>query len=396
MGPGQEVNGIRHCRPLATAIRLSQLAHVLCGSTNLHGRWPPCVHVSLRLGDRCYRGRDQGGGRRSQGVLERHDTVELHPGQAPHEAWAVVAVDELGVDCSPTPKPTAAAAGENPDLDLEARKSESNRAQEAYSTLSTADCKVYKRVKSAVLKAYELVPEAYRQRFRGWKRGDKQSHVEFVRDLTAHFGRWCAASEVDTFEKLCNLVILEQFKNSVPKNVATYLTENKVGTPGQAAVLADEYVLIHKSNFNAVPVKILRDTGSLDSFVCKSVLPFSSETDTGDFVLVRGMGMVVFPAPVHRLCFVSGLVKGDVEMGVRTELPVDGVDIILGNGLAGAQLKHALDMVLRHILLHGPTPHLVAACRHCSSFPQHTCCQLAITIPYLSQGSPASRCQLVL
>ena len=45
-----------------------------------------------------------------------------------------------------------------------------------------------------------------------------------------------------------------------------------------------------------VPVKILRDTGSLDSFVCKSVLPFSSETDTGDFVLVRGMGMVVFPA----------------------------------------------------------------------------------------------------
>ena len=54
------------------------------------------------------------------------------------------------------------------------------RAQEAYSTLSAADCKVYKRVKSAVLKAYELVPEAYRQRFRGWKRGDKQSHVEFV------------------------------------------------------------------------------------------------------------------------------------------------------------------------------------------------------------------------
>ena len=126
------------------------------------------------------------------------------------------------------------------------------RAQEAYSTLSAADCKVYKRVKSAMLKAYELVPEAYRQRFRGWKRGDEQSHVEFVRDLTAHFGHWCAASEVDTFEKLCDLVILEQFKNSVPKNVATYLTENKVGTPGQAAVLADEYVLIHKSNFNAL------------------------------------------------------------------------------------------------------------------------------------------------
>ncbi|KAK0131746.1 hypothetical protein N1851_033464 [Merluccius polli] len=277
-----------------------------------------------------------------------------------------------------------------------------------------------------------------------------KSHVEFVQDLTAHFGLWCAASEVDTFEKLCDLVILGQFKKSVPKNVATCITENKVGTPGQAAVLADEYVLIHKSNFNAlgsdnvrresyghqkgasdyyaksehgmrerqaegrtcnyckgsghwksecpvlkskstfsgaqvrpaalanslspgvvvaeqveprqqksmedfgpfiseglvslpgsveqVPVKILRDTGSLDSFVRESVLPFSSETDTGDFVFIRGMGMVVFLAPVHRLCLVSGLMKGDVEMGVRTELPVDGVDIILGNGLAGVRV----------------------------------------------------------
>ena len=55
------------------------------------------------------------------------------------------------------------------------------------------------------------------------------SHVEFVRDLTTHFGRWCAASKVDTFEKLCDLVILEQLKNSVPKNVATYIVEHKVG-----------------------------------------------------------------------------------------------------------------------------------------------------------------------
>lgn len=48
-----------------------------------------------------------------------------------------------------------------------------SKAQEAYAALSLEDCKVYDRIKSAVLKAYELVPEAYRQRFRGWKRGEK-------------------------------------------------------------------------------------------------------------------------------------------------------------------------------------------------------------------------------
>ena len=36
------------------------------------------------------------------------------------------------------------------------------RAQLAYASLSVADSQVYNKVKTAVLKAYELVPEAYR------------------------------------------------------------------------------------------------------------------------------------------------------------------------------------------------------------------------------------------
>lgn len=40
-------------------------------------------------------------------------------------------------------------------------------------------------MKFSVLKAYELVPEAYRQRFRTWKRGDK-SHLD-NHDLSTHF-----------------------------------------------------------------------------------------------------------------------------------------------------------------------------------------------------------------
>lgn len=49
------------------------------------------------------------------------------------------------------------------------------KAQEVCSALSSEDCKDYKVVKSAVLKAYELVPEAYRQRFRGWRKTGKQT-----------------------------------------------------------------------------------------------------------------------------------------------------------------------------------------------------------------------------
>ena len=38
------------------------------------------------------------------------------------------------------------------------------RAQEAYSALSTEDSEDYEKVKGAILRTYELVPEAYRKK----------------------------------------------------------------------------------------------------------------------------------------------------------------------------------------------------------------------------------------
>ncbi len=120
------------------------------------------------------------------------------------------------------------------------------RAQEVYSALSLSDCKEYDIVKAAVLKAYELVPEAYRQKFRTLSRGVNEAHVEFSRELTTVFNRWCITSEVTTFEELSNLIVLEQFKNSVPARIATYINEQKADTAAKAAELADDYVLTQK------------------------------------------------------------------------------------------------------------------------------------------------------
>lgn len=249
---------------------------------------------------------------------------------------------------------------------------------------------------------------------------------------------------MDTFDALCDMIVLEKFKNSIPSHIAVYVSEHKVKTATEAAVLADEYVLIHGSdswapeaggmyrtpgrwegkqpsrhgkseyterghfqssfskicNFckgrghwkaecpkanarqgnsgvcavsvapvsvvsppqqlkcgrgpdfsafmsegrvslvggNSVPVKILRDTAAHDSYILSSVLPFSRDSDTGDFVLMRGMGLNVEPVPLHSLCIDCGLVQGEVAMGVRPELPIRGVDVILGNGLAGSRV----------------------------------------------------------
>ncbi len=267
-------------------------------------------------------------------------------------------------------------------------------------------------------------------------RGVNEAYVEFARELTIAFNRWCMASEVTTFEELCNLIVLEQFKNSVPPRIATYINEQKADTAAKAAELADD-CLTHKSSFEfrkrdevfedkidriprnsslicnycrgkghwknkcpvlkskskggkapcvkpavlvapeldpinlseegfptavnsikdgdyapfityghvsfvgketKVPVTILRDTGASESFILKDVLPFSFLSDTGTSVLIKGIGLNVLSVPLHKIMLSSQLVSGEVVVGVRPSLPVEGVDIIIGNNLAGGRV----------------------------------------------------------
>lgn len=73
------------------------------------------------------------------------------------------------------------------------------------------------------------------------------SERSFCTNLISHFNRWCFSSDVRSFDKLCNLVVLEQFKQSVCDYITTYINEHKITCPSEAAVLADEYLLTHKS-----------------------------------------------------------------------------------------------------------------------------------------------------
>ena len=64
------------------------------------------------------------------------------------------------------------------------------KAQKAYSALLLNACLDYKQVKGAILKAYELLPEAYRQKFRGYEKPDNQTYMEFAYDKEIFFDRW--------------------------------------------------------------------------------------------------------------------------------------------------------------------------------------------------------------
>lgn len=57
-----------------------------------------------------------------------------------------------------------------------------SKAQEVYTALPIEQSLEYDAVKTAVLRAFELVPEAYRQKFRNHTKTAKQTFVEFARE----------------------------------------------------------------------------------------------------------------------------------------------------------------------------------------------------------------------
>ncbi|KAL2086041.1 hypothetical protein ACEWY4_017100 [Coilia grayii] len=311
------------------------------------------------------------------------------------------------------------------------------KAKRVYSAMSLEDSRDYCKVKTAVLKAYSLVPEAYRQRFRNLKKRSGQTYVEFAQELKLQFQRWCTATDVDGYDDLFDLMLLEQFTNTLPVQLATYVMEHDVSNISAAAVLADDYDLTHNTRAfprgrpdwhfsgaggpppfpyneyppplkegrlvsrqqpgasgvdsakvchyclgrghykpecpllkqkprlhrtpeqssrqghslsvsshsddtefgshympfisdgfvslpgctDVIPVKMLRDTGSSESFILRSVLPFNVHSNTGSSVSVRGFGSSAFSVPLHKVNLQSPLVTRVVSLGVCSSLP---------------------------------------------------------------------------
>lgn len=64
-----------------------------------------------------------------------------------------------------------------------------DKAQEVVSSLSIENSMKYDVLKESILRAYELVPEAYRQKFRNHKKSNGQTYVEFAREKAVLFDK---------------------------------------------------------------------------------------------------------------------------------------------------------------------------------------------------------------
>ncbi|XP_067263779.1 uncharacterized protein [Chanodichthys erythropterus] len=202
------------------------------------------------------------------------------------------------------------------------------KAQEVCSALSLEESLRYDVVKNAVLRAYELVPEAYRQRFRNHKKVAQQTFVEFAREKGVLFDKWLSTNNVQDLSSLRELMLLEDFKNCLSERVVTYLNEQKVTSLSQAAILADEYVLTHKSVFvSGRPEKALNSASTQNSNTrSKSSSPQNKETR--ECFYCHKVGHVISDCLMLKRKNQQGQVKpvNFVKAGSETVLEKDEID----------------------------------------------------------------------
>ncbi|XP_068218551.1 uncharacterized protein [Palaemon carinicauda] len=87
----------------------------------------------------------------------------------------------------------------------------------------------------------------------------------------------------------------------------------------------------------SVPVRIVRDTCSSNSLIVKGKVPVLEKYFTSDRLVVRSLGGLV-TVPLCRLYLHCGLLARYVTVGVVDELPIRGVDFLMGNDLAGGKV----------------------------------------------------------
>lgn len=89
----------------------------------------------------------------------------------------------------------------------------------------------------------------------------------------------------------------------------------------------------------------------------------SEETSSGASVLLQGIELGYINVPLHHVFLESDLVTGPVSIGVRKELPFEGITFLMGNDLAGA--KEMVDPIVSSKPLTDKPDHLASMLPMC-------------------------------
>ncbi|RUS69939.1 hypothetical protein EGW08_022295 [Elysia chlorotica] len=121
------------------------------------------------------------------------------------------------------------------------------RALEAFCRLSETEATDYDRVKEVLQKRYNLTEDGYRQRFRTGSPEEGENPSMFIVRLKTYLERWMKLAEApQTYEALRDLFVKEQFLDSSPADLSTYLRERRLADLEEVARSAELFLTARK------------------------------------------------------------------------------------------------------------------------------------------------------
>ncbi|KAK3778704.1 hypothetical protein RRG08_012977 [Elysia crispata] len=105
----------------------------------------------------------------------------------------------------------------------------------------------YDRVKEVLQKRYNLTEDGYRQRFRTCSPEEGENPSMFIVRLKTYLERWMKLAEApQTYEALRDLFVKEQFLDSSPADLSTYLRERRLADLEEVARSAELFLTARK------------------------------------------------------------------------------------------------------------------------------------------------------
>ena len=100
---------------------------------------------------------------------------------------------------------------ENSNLAIALSALLSGKALEVFARLSRNDATDYTKIKTALLKSYNLTEEGFRQKFRNSKPEENESPTQYMTRMENFLERWIDTAGASTYDDLKTLIVREQF-----------------------------------------------------------------------------------------------------------------------------------------------------------------------------------------
>ena len=114
----------------------------------------------------------------------------------------------------------------------------SGQAQLAFAAMDQKDAGDYEKLKKAILRRYDVTPEAYRERFRSARKKGDESYTKLMTRLSDLAQKW-TRSHQSSVEQLLEIIVYEQFENAIDLGLRVFLRERQPKDVTTAAELAD-------------------------------------------------------------------------------------------------------------------------------------------------------------